>query len=63
MIDIKKVRRKHNLSQEVMAKMLGCTQAAISRWENGKAKPSARLLMEIIQIFNVKITKKAVRGQ
>ncbi len=39
-IDIKALRDKFNLSQEILARMLGCSIQSIIRWENGD-RPSS----------------------
>jgi Predicted transcriptional regulator len=39
MVDIKKLRQKHRLTQEGLANRLGVTWTTVSRWERGKVKP------------------------
>ena len=52
---IKKLRKKYNISQEVLADSLGITVQAISKWENGKAYPNIILLPKIADYFHVSI--------
>lgn len=37
---IKEIRRQLALSQEDLARELGVSYATVSRWENGRSKPS-----------------------
>lgn len=39
---IKSVRKKLYLSQEMMAKELGVAFATVNRWESGRCKPNYR---------------------
>ena len=52
-----KLRMKANLTQEDLANKLGVTNKAISKWENGKAKPTTNMLKKISVLFNVPIEK------
>lgn len=46
--------RKHaDLSQAEIAKMLGVTNKAVSKWETGKSKPSTDVLKKLSEIFNI----------
>ena len=40
-------RIKHNLTQEEFAKILGLSRVNISKLENGRYKPSKKLLMKM----------------
>jgi transcriptional regulator with XRE-family HTH domain len=40
-LQIKKLRRKLQLTQEKFAEVLGVSFATVNRWENGKASPQA----------------------
>ena len=51
------LRMKANLTQENLANKLGVTNKAISKWENGKAKPTTNMLKKISVLFNVPIEK------
>lgn len=37
---VKAVRARLLITQEQLAKELGCTMATVNRWENGKKSPS-----------------------
>ncbi len=44
-------RRKRGLSQTELAEMLGVTNKAVSKWENGRAKPTTDLLRRLAMLF------------
>lgn len=52
---IYQLRTKLNLTQEKLAKKLGVTNKAISKWENGKAKPTTEMLKKLSILFNISI--------
>jgi len=52
---IYELRTKNNMSQKALAKSLGITDRAISKWENGLSKPSGQHLIYLSRIFNVSI--------
>lgn len=39
MLTLKNYRERKGYSQEVLAKMLGVTKSAVSRWESGERSP------------------------
>ena len=41
------LRYKSNMSQTVLAEKLGVTNKAVSKWENGKAKPTTETCYSI----------------
>lgn len=43
---------EHGMSQNQLAKAVGCGKASISRFCNGKGIPSARLYQSIVEVFN-----------
>ena len=49
------MRKSEQLSQKELAGMLGVTNKAISKWENGDAMPSLNQLVAISKIFNISI--------
>ena len=49
------IRKYLGLSQKELAKMLGVTNKAISKWENGDAYPSIKQLIVLSDIFKVSI--------
>ena len=52
---IKKLRKDNNLTQDELAKKLGVTYQAVSKWENGKSIPDIAVLKTISELFNVNI--------
>lgn len=49
------LRDKANLTQDELAKKLGITNKAVSKWENGKAKPTTDILKKLSILFNIPI--------
>lgn len=70
------LRKSSGLSQAELAEKLGVTNKAVSKWENGRAKPSTDTLRKLAVLFgqpleklmlikeekNVKITKIVITG-
>jgi len=54
-LNIAKIRRENNLTQEKVADKLGITVPAISKWENGRSLPDIALLPELAKIFDCTI--------
>ena len=52
---IKKLRKDNSLTQDELAKKLGVTYQAVSKWENGKSIPDIAILKTISLLFNVNI--------
>ena len=50
---LKQLRLKANLSQEELAKHLGCSKSSISMYENGTREPNLETLEAIADYFNV----------
>lgn len=48
-------RKLSGLSQDQVARLLGVTDKAVSKWENGKAKPGINTLRKIAHLFGVPI--------
>jgi len=46
-MDIRKVRKQLQLTQEQLAQKLGVSFTTVNRWENGKAKPSPLAIKQI----------------
>ena len=44
-------RRKRGLSQRELAALLGVTDKAVSKWENGRAKPTTDTLRKLAAVF------------
>lgn len=49
-----KALRSAGMSQMRVAKHLGCSQAEISRWCNGKCKPGGELLLKLMALHGEK---------
>ena len=49
------LRMKAKLTQGELAIKLGVTNKAISKWENGKAKPTTDTLKKLAILFNIPI--------
>ena len=47
------LRKKAGLSQTELAWQLGVTNKAVSKWENGKAKPSTETIRKLVSLFGV----------
>jgi len=53
--NLKRLRKKQNISQESLAALLGTQRAQIWRWENGNGNPTLNSLIEISAILKVKV--------
>lgn len=53
--NLQKFRKQCGLTQEELAKKLGVTFQAVSKWENAKAAPDIFLLPEIADLFKCSI--------
>ena len=49
------LRRAAGLSQQALAERLGVTNKAVSKWENGRAKPTTELLQKLSVLFHVPV--------
>lgn len=52
---IKEARQEKGLSQEELARIIGSTKSAISRYESGKRKPNLEQLKDIARALNADI--------
>lgn len=52
---IKKLREKHGITQEALARRVNVTRQTILFLEKGKYNPSLRLAYKIAKVFNAKI--------
>ncbi|MBQ9227769.1 MAG: AAA family ATPase [Eubacterium sp.] len=50
-----KQREKKGLTQTQLSKLLGVTDKAVSKWENGKAKPKTDTLRRLAAVFGVSL--------
>ena len=51
--NIKKYRKKMDLTQEGLADALGVTVGAVSKWENGNNVPDVMTMMELADFFSI----------
>ena len=59
---LKKQRKNNGLSQYQLGKLLGVSDRAVSKWENGLSKPSTKLLARISEIFCLSIDELLETG-
>lgn len=52
---LKKYRRKHQLSQEQLAEQLFITRQAISKWEQGDGLPDLNNIVKLAEIFEISL--------
>ena len=52
---LRELRLKNDMSQEYVAKMLGVSVQAVSKWENGKTGPDIANLIPISSLFHVPV--------
>lgn len=50
--NIKRIRKRENLSQDLLAEKLGVTRQTISNWERGKSYPDLDMLVQISESLN-----------
>lgn len=51
--NVKYLRRKHNLTQQQLAWVVGVDNTLVSHWESGKRSPTAKGLKEVAILFGV----------
>lgn len=49
------LRKSHNHTQDDLAKKLGISRQAVSKWETGMAIPDLEVLLEISKLYNITI--------
>ena len=49
---LSKLRKEKNYTQEQLAKLLGVSRQAVSKWESGTAYPETATLIEIGKLFD-----------
>lgn len=52
---LKEVRKRKGLSQELVAEELGISRQAVTKWEAGQSKPSARNLQALAELYQVPV--------
>ena len=48
-------RKQANLTQVQLAEKLGITDRAVSKWERGKAKPDASIMLELCRLLDISV--------
>lgn len=54
-MNLKKLRKKHNLSQEKLAEKLGVSRQTVAKWENGEALPDIINCQKLSGIYSISI--------
>ena len=50
-------RRLKNLTQAQLAEMLGITDRAVSKWENGRSLPDSGIMLELCSILGITVNE------
>lgn len=50
--NLKSIRKRNNLSQELLAEKLGVSRQAVSKWESGQSYPEMDKVLLICKLFN-----------
>lgn len=53
--NLKKYRKKANLTQKQLAEKLNYTEKSVSKWENGNGFPSTEMLLKLAEFFKVSL--------
>ncbi len=56
------LREKKNLSQSELGNLVGVTNKAVSRWENGRGYPDTSLLLKLAEILEITVDE-LLRGE
>ena len=49
------LRKKHNYTQDELAKRLDISRQAVSKWETGSAIPDLEVLLKISKLYGITI--------
>ena len=52
---LQKIRKEHNITQELLADKLNVSRQAVSKWESGTSYPDTEKLIQISKLFNVSL--------
>lgn len=55
--NIRRLRKRDGISQEILAEKLNVTRQAVSNWETGRTQPDIDTLIAIAAAFNVDVTE------
>lgn len=50
---LQQIRLLLGYTQKEASELIGCTQASMSTWENGKSPPCESMLLKIIQVYGL----------
>ena len=56
-------RRKAALTQAELAEKLGITDKAVSKWENGRAKPGTQMLRKLAALYHISVEELLTRRE
>jgi len=54
-MNLKEIRTRRNLTQQVVAEHLGCSSVVYSRYERGTRQPSIEVLLKLADLFGVTV--------
>ena len=67
-MNLKKIRNKHNMSQQKLAESIGVSRSTVAMWENMNSQPDNDMLIRLSNLFGITIdyllgneTKSAIR--
>ena len=52
---LRSLREKKGLSQFQLGKLVGVSDKAVSKWENGYAKPKSSVLLRLSEVLSVSV--------
>lgn len=55
--NLKNARLRQGLSQELTAERIGVSRQAVTKWETGQTRPSARNLSALAELYQVPVTE------
>ena len=57
------LRKNAGLSQTELADQLGVTNKAVSKWKNGKSKPTTQTLRNLADLFGISVETLLKKGK
>lgn len=54
---LKELREEKGITQEKLAEMVGVSNRTVSRWENGRNMPDLSILMQLTELYGVKLSE------
>lgn len=52
---ISQLRKEHNMTQKALGDMLGVSDRAVSKWENGRGLPDVSFMKQLCRIFDITV--------